>query len=258
VSALRQLQQAFFGHLVGLPTDVISHIKPTAETSAEQRLHIYASGYRLRLKEAISTDYERLHGYLGDELFEQLMDGYIDKHHSHHPNLRYYSQYMPAFLADQAPFSEHPEIVEIARIEHAFNFSFDAANCATIGLERLGELAPDNWPSMQLQLHPSTQLISCNYNSFQIWKAISEGQTPPRLEQESTTWLVWRKDLISQYRALSEAEAHTVELALSGANFSDICEALLNYYNEEQTPQQAVIYLQSWIKDMMVCELQVF
>ena len=78
------------------------------------------------------------------------------------------------------------------------------------------------------------------------------------LERESTTWLVWRKDLISQYRALSEAEAHTIELALSGANFSDICEALLNYYNEEQTPQQAVIYLQSWIKDMMVCELQVF
>jgi len=185
------------------------------------------------------------------------LDGYIDKYHSHHPNLRYYSQYIPSFLANQTPFSEHPEIVEIARIEHAFNFSFDAANCVTIGLERLAELAPDNWPSICLEFHPSTQLISCNYNSFQIWKAVSEEQTPPRLEQESTTWLVWRKDLISQYRALSEAEAHTIKLALSGADFSGLCEVLLDYYDEEQTPQQAVMYLQSWINEMMVCKLQV-
>jgi len=255
VSALRQLQQAFFGHLLSKPTDIIDHIESTAGTSAEQRLHIYASGYRSRLKEAISTDYERLHGYLGEPLFEQLMDDYIDKYQSHHPSLRYYSQYMPAFLAHQAPFSEHPEIAEIARIEQALNISFDAANCIAIATEQLAELTPDKWPSMRLQFHASTQLISCNYNSFQIWKAISEEQTPPGLEQETSTWLVWRKDLISQYRALTGAEAHMLELALTGADFSTLCEALLGYYDEEQTPRQAVIYLQSWINEMMVCEL---
>jgi|GEM_PF-5403005 len=70
---LRQLQQSFFNHLVGSASDAVNHIKSTIDTSAEERLHIYASGYRMRLKEAISNDYERLHGYLGDELFDQLM-----------------------------------------------------------------------------------------------------------------------------------------------------------------------------------------
>ena len=255
MSQLRQLQQSFLAQLLGAPSKIVEHIQSTPDTSAQQRLSIYASGYRLRLKEAITTDHDCLHGYLGDERFEQLMDDYIDKYYSQHASLRYYSQHITELLSQQQPFSDYPELLEIAKIEQAFNNSFDAANCTTIGVEQLGQIAADSWPGLQLQFHASVQLLSCKYNSFPIWKALSEKQTPAALEKDTTTWLVWRKDLVSRYRALDDAQANALTQAMQGANFAELCEGLLDYFDEAEIPTHAITFLQNWINERMVCDI---
>lgn len=254
---LRQLQQSFLGYLLGTPTRVVEHIESTPDTSAQQRLDIYATGYRLRLKEAISTDYERLHVYLGDKQFEQLLDTYIDRYNSSHTSLRYYSQHMEELLTTQTPFSEVPELAEIARIERAFNDSFDAANCTTVGMEMLEQLNAEDWPSLKFNFHASLQLLPLVYNSFPVWKALSEEQPPPPLVKEGSTWIVWRKDLVSRYRTLADSEAHALYAAINGATLSEICEQLLDYFDEETTPREAITFLQTWINEKMVCQLSV-
>jgi hypothetical protein len=66
-------------------------------------------------------------------------------------------------------------------------------------------------------------------------------------------WVLWRKsDLISHYRHLSDAEAAALMAAKQGATFADICEVLLDFFNEEETPVQAVTMLQSWLQEQMV------
>jgi len=254
MSQLRELQQSFMNHLLGTPSKVVEHIQSTDDTSAQQRLDIYCSGYRLRLKEAITTDFDRLHGYLGDEMFDKLMDCYIDKYQSQHPSLRYYSQHICELLAQQKPFCDYLELVEIASIEQTFNNSFDAADCTTINIDHLSQIAVESWPTLQIQLHASVQLLSCEYNSFAIWKALAEDKTPPALIKETATWLIWRKDLVSRYRVLDDAETYALTRVTQGDNFGDLCEGLLKYFDEEQTPIKAVTYLQTWINEMMVCE----
>lgn len=253
---LRELQQAFLKHLLGTPSPISEHIQSTADTSVQQRLDIYASGYRLRLKEAITTDFDNLHGYLGDDLFDQLLDCYIDTYQSKHPSLRYYSQHITELLAEQKPFVQYPELIEIAKIEQAFNDSFDAADCATADIEKLGQIAAESWPTLCVQLHASVQLLDLDHNSFAIWKALSEEQTPPALIKEKHTWLIWRKGLISRYRALSDAESFALTRAMNGDDFATLCEGLLDYFDEEQTPAKAVGFLQTWLVEMMVCDIQ--
>jgi len=255
VSGLEQLQRSFFGHLLGKSSDIVEHIQSTEDTSAQQRVDIYASGYRLRLKEAIMTDFEQLHAYMGDDWFEQLMDSYIDRYRSHHPSLRYYSQHMLELLDSEQPFSEVPVLREIADIEQAFNSSFDAADCTSIEVNQLAEVAAEDWPVMRLELHSSVLLLTVKYNSFPIWKALSEQQQPPELVAEPTVWVIWRKDLLSRYRALSDAEAMALGMVAAGADFGELCEGLLAFFDEQQTPQQAIVYLQTWIKEKMVCKL---
>jgi hypothetical protein len=257
MSALRQLQDSFLGHLLGKPSDLVNQIESTADTSAQQRIDIYASGYRLRLKEALETDFEQLHAYLGDEQFNQLMDVYIDRHQSHHTSLRYYSQYMLSLLSECSPYSEMPVLFELAQIEQSFNHSFDAADCDCIGTDELAQLAPEAWPEIKLQFHDSVQLISCDYNSFQIWKALSEETTPPELKHEVTTWVIWRKDLVSRYRALSDEEASIFKLGILHNDFSSMCESLIEHFEAHEIPQQAVGFLQTWINEKMVCALSV-
>jgi len=256
VFQLRELQQAFLKHLLGAPSPISEHIQSTTDTSAKQRLNIYASGYRLRLKEAITTDFDSLHGYLGDDRFNQLLDCYIDTYQSKHHSLRYYSQHIPELLAKQKPFSQHKELIELAKIEQAFNDSFDAADCATADIEKLGHIATESWPTLRVQFHASVQLLDFNYNTFAIWKALSEEKTPPTVIKEKNLWLIWRKGLVSRYRVLSDAEYFALTRAIKGDDFSVLCEGLLDYFDEENTPAKAVGFLQTWLTEMMVCDIQ--
>ena len=59
-----------------------------------------------------------------------------------------------------------------------------------------------------------------------VYAAISEGgfkfQTPS-LIKEKTTWLIWRRGLVSRYRALSNAENFALTRAINGDDFSVLC-----------------------------------
>lgn len=253
---LRELQHDFLNYLLEKPSAIVKNIVSTAQMSAQQRVDLYADGYKIRLKEAIMTDYEQLHAYLGDDMFEQLMNEYIASYPSQHPNLRYFSKHMMTLLAEKEPWTQAPELIEIATIEKTFCDSFDAADCATVSLQDLSKIAPDSLPTLTMQFHASVQVLAMKYNSFQIWQALSKGDNPPALIDDPTTWLVWRSDLISRYIAISAAEVCAINIMIAGGDFSDMCEALLDYYDEQDTPQQAVGLLQAWTSKEMLCVLE--
>ena len=254
--ALRKLQQEFLGYLLDdAAVGIVERIESTPRRSAEQRMAFYGNAYTLRLKEALTTDYEQLHSYLGDELFDTLMQQYIDSYPSHHTSLRYFGQHMVEMVEQQEPFKPLAEVAEIARIEQAFADSFDAADCQCTSLDQLAQLEPEAWATLTLRFHGSVQLLPQRFNSFQIWKALSNQQTPPQKTADDSVWLIWRQDLVSQYRALEHAERTALSIALSAGSFADICTGLLEHFSVQETPQQAVGYLQRWINDQMVCEL---
>ncbi len=257
MSDLKELQHEFLNYLLQKPSSITNNIISDQQLSAQGRLDMYAHGYRLRLKEAIETDYEQLHAYLGDETFDRLMDHYIDLTLSHHPSLRYYSQGLPTHLAEIEPWKETPELAEIASIEKAFCDSFDSADCIAASVQDLSEIDPNSWPNLKVKFHDSVQLLTLEYNSFQIWQALSDEEVPPTRAKDSTTWLIWRSDLISNYVALAEAELSALNTMLAGGDFSALCEVLLDHYEESETPQQAVFLLQEWLSSQMICNIAI-
>ena len=256
MNALHKLQHEFLDYLLDNSTsDIVKRIESSPQRSAEQRMAYYGTGYVLRLKEALSTDYEQLHGYLGDELFDNLMQQYIDRYPSEHPSLRYFGQHMLTLVEQLEPFNQLPEVAEITRIEQAFANSFDAADTSYISVSELATLEPESWASLTLSFHGAVQLLAQKTNSFQIWKALSNEEIPPQKENSDTTWLIWRQNLVSRYRALEMPELTALTIAMNAGSFSEVCEGLLEYFSEEETPMRAVGYLQQWMNDQMVCKL---
>jgi len=254
---LHSLQQDFLEHLLDESQGkIVGAIASNRQCSAQQRMGLYANAYVLRLKEALTTDYERLHTYLGDEQFDHLMTLYIRQYPSHQTSLRYYGQHMVRLLEQQPPYRGFPELAELALIEQVFANSFDAANRAAFTLEELQALAPEDWAGLTLYFQDAVQLVSLRYNSFQIWRALSNEETPPATVADESTWLVWRRDLVSRYRGLEEAELAALNAAMSGASFAEICSCLLAYYGENETPIRAVGYLKTWIQDQMLQKLE--
>lgn len=255
---LKTLQQQFMSHLLGQPSDIEQAIQSTAMMSAHDRLHIYANAYRMRLKEALQTDYDKLHSYLGDAQFDALLEQYIEAYPSHTTSLRYFSIDLPALLEQEAPYNQFQEVIELAKIEQTFANSFDADNAQTLTLDDFASIPEAAWPSLQLRFQPSLQIVSCRTNAFAIWKALSADETPPpkEVKQELSYWLVWRRsDLITHYRPLSVAEHHGLTAMLAGENFAQLCECLLAYFSEQETPMQAIGFLQGWVQEEMLADL---
>jgi hypothetical protein len=148
-------------------------------------------------------------------------------------------------------------VAELARIELAFGSSFDAADGESVTLEQLQVLAPESWMTLRLEFHDSVQLLSQTYNSFQIWQALSSDETPPAKAADDTTWLIWRQELVSRYRSLQPAETAALEVMLSNGDFSTMCETLIAYAGEQETPALALSLLQQWIHDRMIVGLAV-
>ena len=133
-------------------------------------MRFYGNAYRLRLQETLSTDYERLHAYLGDELFESLMQQYIDRYPSRYASLRDFGAHMVELVSTLEPYCEWPEVEEIARIEQAFNYSFDVADAPIYTQQQLMSLEPEAWSRFTLRFNDSVQLVPQSFNSFPIWQ----------------------------------------------------------------------------------------
>lgn len=254
MSGLQDMQHRFMDYLLDESSEVVDDIESTPMLSAKGRLDIYAIAYKLRLKEAITTDYDKLASYLGDEQFDQLMDRYIEKYPSHTTNLRYFSINLPELTREEAPFNQLPELYELACIERSFADSFDAKDQQFSTIEDLAALPEQAWETLSFTFQKSVQLLWLEYNSFPIWKALADEKTPPKPEKtDAMAWVLWRRsDLISHYKILSEVEIAILDLAIKGESFAVICEKLLDYFNEEETPMKAISYLQSWIAEEML------
>ncbi|MBL1321249.1 MAG: putative DNA-binding domain-containing protein [Methylophaga sp.] len=251
---LQELQYRFMDYLLDESTAMVDDIESTPMLSAKGRLDIYAAAYRLRLKEAITTDYDKLASYLGDDRFDQLMESYIDKYPSHTTNLRYFSVNLPELIRDDTDYEHIAEVYELACIDRAFADSFDAKDLQFSTMDDLAALPEQAWGTLTFKFQKSVQILWLEHNSFPIWKALAEEETPPKAEKShATAWILWRRsDLISHYRMLAPEEIAILALAMQGETFAVMCEKLLDFFSEEETPMKAISFLQSWISEEML------
>lgn len=253
---LNTLQKEFQAYLLSpasLPA-IEPAIINTPEANAGLRLEIYAEAYRLRLQEALRTDFEAVHGLLGDEQFDDLCLRYIDRYPSRHFSLRYFGRQMSAYLRDTEPYARQPVLSELAAFEWALIDAFDAPDCITVTREDMAELTAEAWPALQFEMHDSIQQLRLSWNVQAIWKALKEGGEPPLpvKTNEAHDWLIWRHDMSSYFRPLAPYEAWAINAARNGCSFAALCEGLCEWVGEEQAAVSAAGLLHLWVRDGLI------
>ncbi len=191
---------------------------------ARDRLAIYHHAYRARIREALAEAFGKTWTYLGDDMFEQLVGGYLAAHPSQERNLRWYGAGFADYLVQALP--DYPFVAELARFEWALGIAFDAADCATLNAHALRALAPDAWGALRFGLHPSVQLLVQTSNAVALWQALAQDAEPPDAHElaAGVTWLVWRAGLQPHFRSLDALEATALTRLAQGASFGEVCE----------------------------------
>jgi hypothetical protein len=288
MSALTDLQSDFQAYLLEGGDRMLARVTGTPKVSAETRLAIYYDAYRLRLLEALDSNYPVLHAWLGDAEFEKLGLAYLQANPSVHFSIRYFGHCLSDYLVGEE-FRDRPYLAEMAVFEWAISEAFDSEDSAVKQVEDMGAVPPEAWPGMRLRLHASVQRLDLKWNVPIIWKAIREnlhtevkadtcrGETsnmpstskgsrdepasildvpPPESSNHPQAWLVWRQDLKNYFRSLSVDEAWALDAVLDGETFASVCEGLCEWIDPQNVALHAARLTKHWITDGMVCGIE--
>jgi hypothetical protein len=272
--SLRRLQEDFQGYLLTPDARMHPHVHGSAQVSADERLAIYANAYRLRLLEALGTDYPGLHTVLGDDDFDAMGRAYIAAHPSPYFSLRWFGDRMSEFLRSTAPYSQYPVFAEMAAFEWAKSDAFDAADSAVANISDMAAIPPDAWPGLRFVPHPSLRRLDLRWNVPTVWKEIdaaqgrasvaggrtpgaTAGREPPELDESEypIAWLVWRQDLLTYFRSLSVDEAWALDTMQRGESFAAICDGLTEWIDAQNVAVHAVGLLKQWLTDGLISEI---
>jgi hypothetical protein len=254
---LRDLQTSFQRHVLHGDADMLAQVSADARPSAAARLAIYANAYRLRLLEALDTDFSALHTLAGDVLFEQIGRAYIDAYPSEHFSIRYFGQHLSSFLAQTAPYAETPVLAEMAALEWALTLAFDAADDPVLTETDLAALPAESWPGMRLHFHSSVQRPAFHWNVVELWTAIDQQSAPvaPVAYLQPRAWVIWRREMQTYFRPLDDTEAWAMDCLRSGADFATLCAGLCERIEPVQVGMQAASYLKGWVQAGFIAQL---
>ncbi|MEO8038103.1 MAG: DNA-binding domain-containing protein [Betaproteobacteria bacterium] len=257
MSALANLQHDFQAFVLDGGGAIRPRIAGDATRDADKRLAIYRDGYRLRLLEALATDYEALKATVGDDAFDAIGRAYIEATPSGFRNLRWYGASLAEFLRDTGPWAQTPGLSELARFEWALGLAFDAPDVAVVSFDSFATLPPEAWSSLRLQAHEAVQLLDLKTNAPLVRKALDAETAPPAFEiaPATITWLVWRQAHSVHYRSLGEAEAWALAAVQDGVSFPEICAGLCRWLAAEEAGPQAAGWLRGWVDSALLTRI---
>lgn len=254
MNELGVLQRRFQNYLLHPQDSLGDAIVGSSRLSVEERLYVYADAYRTRLADALRQDFPGLQALLGDQDFSALVQAYIAAHPSHHFSIRWFGGRLSDFLAEQPRYANRPWLAEMAGFEWALSAALDAADAPRLGTSELAVVAPERWPALCFELHPSVNRLDLLWDVPPTWKAIDEGARPsiPQRSEKPQSWLIWRKDLASYFCSLDPDEAWALDAVRTGRSFAELCEGLCEWVAEEQIANHAAGLLRNWLAQGLI------
>ena len=230
-------------------------LRGDAKADEANRLAIYQHGYRLRLREALATEFPGL-ALLAGRRFARLLDDYVAAHPSTHFNIRWHGEGLAGFLTRTATWRDRPELAEMAQLDWAISTAFDAADHGTVSAADLAGIAPDAWAALRLHPLPHARLLRCSCNVDAFRRAADRGDARPALRRwrRPRHLLVWRPALDVRYRQVEVAELPALLGALNGESFAHLCERLAQRHGVAALPRMAALVAQ-WLKDGLIGRL---
>ena len=203
------MQQTFQRYVLDGEPAIVECIAGGEGVDPARRLRIYYDAYRLRLIEALATDYEALQALLGEDEFNAACRAYVEGTPSPYRNVRWYGAGLAEFLRMTPPWTEQPLTHELALFEWTLTLAFDAPDQPVVRFEDLARLPAEQWPGLGFVLHPSVNPIELRTNAPAFRKAHDSGEPFPQISTDDggTPWLVWRKEFTVCFRSLEEPEA---------------------------------------------------
>lgn len=197
--------------------------RSSAQTSVE-RLAIYSHAYFARLLDCLKAEFPVLASAVGDELFDELMVGYLRRSPSRSYTLTRLGAGVASYLAETCPASSGdtswPDfLIDLADLEWQFAEVFDGPGVEREQLltaETLENMTPERWPQARLVTVPCLRVASFRYRIADYYLALREkADAAPPVRADS--WLaITRRNYTVRHYPLSRFEFELLAELIAG------------------------------------------
>jgi hypothetical protein len=254
MTTLARLQASFQRYVLDREVALLESIEPPRKGSAQQRAAIYADAYRIRLEEALVSNYPRLQRLVGESTFAHIANAYIDAHPSTHRSIRWFGHELSTSL--RTGFPHQPWLAELAEWEWALASAFDSADAPPIVAHALSAIPAEEWATLRFYFHPSLRCLRMCTNAPHLFKALEDDvDVPSPSTTNETFWLIWRRQLTTRYRSMPSSEAHALDTLAQGNTFAAMCTTLCDWVDHEKLALYAAQLLRGWIDEELVCKI---
>ena len=258
MSKLAELQ-AIFQHAV-LANDPAPGLFVSEGCAENGGFDLYVNAYQARLLAALKDNYPVLFLALGDEAFEELGAAFLTQQPSRYRSIRWFGQGLRAFLDQNPDALPHPALADLASMDWALRGAFDAADAEVLNVADLSAVAPEEWPEMRFNIHPSVTLLDLSWRVEPIWHALSEDADAQTDEPElfEHTLLVWRQALECKWRSIGKAEAIGLRAIIAGVSFAQLCETLAMSEATVDSSNLVASLMNQWLSDGLLAREATF
>jgi hypothetical protein len=229
-------------------------IREDERLSALQRLKIYADAYFYRLLDCLKEDFPATTTVIGDT-FEKLVRAYLGEHPPAEPSIFYAGSHLPDFL-DNHPLRERwPFVAELARLERTLVEVFHDPDAVALTAGDVHAIAPADWPTLSLCIHPALRLLDCNWRVNDVLRALENGTEWQEPARAPVSLLVWRQGCQVYYRQLEPPERGALETVSNGADFATVCEAFASRFDGDDPAAGIKEMLTRWVADGLLARV---
>jgi hypothetical protein len=259
MNQLAKLQQTFQDCVLH-PDDSVTTdwICASGRAAPETQLSVYTHAYEARLQEVLANDYPAMLMAIGEESFNRLCADYINAYPSLYFSLRDFGRHLPKFIAEPMQLNEHSQdrhwLHELAMFEWTLGQAFDAADVTLMTEQDVAAIPPELWPELRFRLAPAVHRLDLEWNIPEMWLILTN-DNPTQItavHAESSSWLVWREELVTRFRSMQHDEQLALDEIRQGGNFNDVCEVLATVMRENEVPMHAASLLKSWLSQGLI------
>jgi hypothetical protein len=209
------------------PDEVEQVIGRSRALSSSERLEIYAGAYAQRLLECLRQEYAVLCKVLGEEVFDALACGYLQRYPSRSYTLGELGARFPEYLVElhaESPQEEEgswPELIaELASFERLVREVFDGPGTEGqphLSVEALGPLTAEQWSAARLVAAPCVRLAEFSHPVHSFFNAAKQADEPEPPEPRRSWVALTRREFVVRQFDLSEAQHALLAALLAGA-----------------------------------------
>jgi len=243
------MQRAFQSLLLHGTRQIEPLVAPGGAVPLPTRLGIYEHAFTARLSDALMVTYPALRIILGHNGLTALARAFTATSPPAHFSIRYFGDTLSEFIATAFHGPKARVLGELAHWEWTLAEVFDAPDSTPLTSDDFASVEAARWGTLCFLLSPSLRTVVQRSNAFQWWRAASEGCRRPRTWRSAKPahWALWRSQLTTHYRKLSDEEAWALGAVAAGESFASICAGLRAAPRQEARPIRAARLLQRWV-----------